>query len=489
MAKVTSRAAPIWAAAAVLIAFYVAVVALRFYQRVLEPTEYMYGESIVLDETHRLAEGQPLYAPPTAPPLTVTAYPPVYYLVVGLLQQLRGDAGYSPGRIVSVAATFGSTAIIAWSVHRITTRWAAGLLAGGLFVTQNLTVLLWGPTHRVDMLALCFALSGLAVASGNRMTLAAFLLGLAVLTKQTYLAAPASVLVALWPRRRVMLSFCATFFGCLLLAFGIGEWLTGGQLLWHTVIANANPFDLEYFVAMLTQFAQANALPLVVAAALFGLPVRPAERLWRAYFLLSGLFALATVGKIGASSNYWLELTAATSVLIGLLAARVSEPSAIPAAFAPAGLAGLVLGALLICIPAYQSTMNQTAVVAFGDAPVGIADRLQAVAVVANEPGAVLTDDPDLALQAGKRVEFELIFTLLALQGVWNEAPILNPIHARQFGLVVLQEPLDAPPRPLLTARLTENVRGALRDAYEPAGQIAGYWLYRPSPTPSPQRD
>jgi hypothetical protein len=87
----------------------------------------------------------------------------------------------------------------------------------------------------------------------------------------------------------------------------------------------------------------------------------------------------------------------------------------------------------------------------------------------------VLTDDPDLALQAGKRVEFELIYTLLALQGVWDETPVINPIRARQFGLLVLQEPLDAPPRPLLSAHLTDKVRTALRDAYVPVSQIGGY--------------
>jgi hypothetical protein len=481
---VKSRAALVWAAAAVLIGLYLVVAALSFYERVLDPNEYMYGESIVLDETHRLADGQPLYTPPDALPLTVTAYPPVYYVGVGLLQQLSGDTGYSVGRTVSVAATIASVALIVWSVHRITGSAPAGLLGGGLFVTQNLTVLLWGPTHRVDMLALCFALSGLALATAGRSTLAAFPFALAILTKQTYVAASACVLIALWPRRRAMLRFVAVLMGSLLLAVGIGTWVTDNQLLWHTVVANANPFDLDYFVAMLSQFAQFNALPLVAAAALFGLPARAAERQWRAYFVLSGLVALATIGKIGASSNYWLELTAATSVLIGLLAARLSEPSAAPAAFASAGLAGVVLASLLTCIPAYQATMNQTAAAAIGGPPVAIASRRQVAAFVANEPGPLLTDDPDLALQAGKRVEFELIYTLLALQGVWDETPILNSIRARQFGLVVLQEPLDAAPRPLLSAHLTDKVRLALEDVYAPAGEIDGYWLYRPIPRP-----
>ena len=109
------------------------------------------------------------------------------------------------------------------------------------------------------------------------------------------------------------------------------------------------------------------------------------------------------------------------------------------------------------------------------------ARRFEAAAFVANESGPVLTDDPDLALLANKRVEFEPIFTLLALQGIWDEAPILNVIQARQFGLVVLQEPLDAPPGPPMSERFTENVRTALQGAYTPAGQIAGYWLYRPT--------
>jgi len=58
---------------------------------------------------------------------------------------------------------------------------------------------------------------------------------------------------------------------------------------------------------------------------------------------------------------------------------------------------------------------------------------------------------------------------------------ILNAIDARQFGLVVLEESLDAPPRPLISARLTERVRAALQSAYTPAGQQAGYWFYRPN--------
>jgi hypothetical protein len=272
------------------------------------------------------------------------------------------------------------------------------------------------------------------------------------------------------------------FLASLAVCLAAGEWLTDGALLWHTVVANANPLDFQYFAAMLGAFLQFNALPLVAAAALFGLPARPGERLWRVYFVISGVEALATIGKLGASSNYWLELTAATCALIGILAARLAEPNQVRGPFTSAGLAAMVVASLLTCIPAYQATVSQALELLVGGATGGTPPQREVAPLVAAEPGTVLTDDPGLAVLAGKRVEFEfVIFTILATQGVWDESPILNAIQARQFGLVVLEESLDEPPRPLISARLTERVRAALQSAYTPAGQQAGYWFYRPA--------
>ncbi|MBV9581088.1 MAG: hypothetical protein JO057_21110 [Chloroflexi bacterium] len=481
-------AAAVWIAVGVLLALYLVGTGLSYVERVRDPSESLYGESIVLDEAHRVPLGQPLYAAPTGLPLTVTAYMPVYYLLVGWLQAGVDHPGYAVGRLVSVAATIGCAALIAVSVFRATQctgkanlRWLAGTLAAALFLTQNLTVLLWGPTYRVDMLALCFALAGLALATSGRTTLAALPLVLSVLTKQTYLAAPLCVFVTLWPNRRSMLVFASLFVGALGVALGVGTWLTHNLLLWHTFVADANPLEFDYFSSMLGSFAQFNALPLVAAGALFGLSSLPAERLWRMYFVVSGLVALATVGKLGASSNYWLELTAATSVLIGVLAVRLASATH-RAPFTSAGLAGLLLASLLTCVPAYQLTVSQAATALLNGPPQATTQRLQAAAYVANEPGALLTDDPNLAVLAGKRVEFEaIVFTLLAAQGTWDEAPILDAIQARQFGLVALTESLDAPQEPLIARRLSDNVRAVLRQAYAPAGQLEGYWLYRPA--------
>ncbi|MDQ6672795.1 MAG: hypothetical protein M3069_18970 [Chloroflexota bacterium] len=472
---------PLWAGVAGLMVVYLAAAGLSAFERVRSPAEFLYGEAIVLDETRRVALGQQLYPAPTALPLNVTAYTPLYYLGAAELQRLSGDTGYGVGRSLSIVATVASAGLLAWSVRRIAGRWDGGLLGAGVFLTQNLTVLLWAPVHRVDPLALCFTLMGLALACSGRTTVAALPLALAVLTKQTYLAAPLCVAVSLWPGRHSLAAFGALFLGILVFCMSVGAWLTDGWLLWHTVVANANPVDFEYFAAMLGAFLQFNGVPLFAAAALFGLPARPPERVWRVYFIVSGLVDLATVGKLGASSNYWLELTAATGVLIGIVSIRLTERVDAPALFTSTGLAGVVLASLIMGVPAYQATVSQALDLHFGGVAAGVAPQLELAPLVASEPGRVLTDDPGLAVLAGKRVEFEfVIFTILAAQGVWDERPILDAIGAKQFGLVVLEESLDEPPRPLISARYTPLVRAALQAAYAPAGQQAGYWLYRP---------
>ncbi len=183
--------AVLWGAIGGLLSAYVAVFAVNAMLRVPLPWELSYGESIVLQEVRHVASGETLYEPPTSLPLTVTAYTPLYYLLIGTLQRLIGDSSYTIGRIVSLLATAGGAACLAAGVRSATGRWPAGLLAAFVFLTQNLTANLWGPMHRVDTLALGLSLLGLAVAAAGDPRWAVLALLLALLTKQTYLAAPA----------------------------------------------------------------------------------------------------------------------------------------------------------------------------------------------------------------------------------------------------------------------------------------------------------
>ena len=97
---------------------------------------------------------------------------------------------------------------------------------------------------------------------------------------------------------------------------------------------------------------------------------------------------------------------------------------------------------------------------------------------IARSPGELLTDNSGLSVAARKRIEFEFqIFQLLIAEGYWSEQPILDAVAAQRFSLVALMHPLDGP---IGGTRWTPALRAALRDAYVPAGEQAGFWLYRP---------
>jgi hypothetical protein len=486
----------LWVLDGGLIGMYLVVFCLDAFSRLLRPLdEITYGESWLLDGARRIARGELLYAPADQLPLMHIAYTPVYYALVGWLLKVFGDGGYTAGRALSLGATVVASVALAWSMRRLSGSWAIGLLAVGLFLTQNATLLLWASLHRVDALALAFTLLGLALATAGHVYVAAGMFVLALLTKQTFVAAPVVVCLGLWPRRAAMARFALLFCGACGLAVAVLQWQSNGWFVWHTVTANANQADLDTFATLLGSFLQFNGLPVLAAAATLLLPSacggKDTGRIWRLYFV-GCIVSLATIAKLGASSNYWLELTAATAAMLALGAHKLRRWYA-----SGAGLVApiIVAGSLMTAVPAYQATTMEIAdtlrdaieaprpryislVADTGTAPYRV--DMSLIQQVAREPGELLTDNPGLAVAAGKRIAFEFqIFQLLYVEGYWSEQPVLNAIAGRHFALVALMHPLDGP---IDGTRLTPAVRDALRAAYAPAeGESgAGFWLYRP---------
>ncbi len=480
--------AALWTLVGGLICLYLVIFALEAAGRLVRPLEEItYGESWLLDGARQVARGEGLYAPADRLPLMQIAYTPLYYATVGGVLRVFGDSGYTAGRAVSLVATLVGAAAMVFCLARITGRWWAGALAAGLFLTQNLTVMLWAPLSRVDALALGLTLVGLALFCANRASLAAIVFVLAFFTKQTYVVAPLAAGVALWPCRRRLVRLAGLFVGMCALGVGVAEWLTHGWFLWHIVAANSNQPDLWTFSALMGSFMQYNGLPVLAALAAFALPPAPGERVWRLY-LVGSLLSLATLAKLGASSNYWLEATAASSALLALAACHLGTW---PAARTVAPT--VIAGALLIGVPGYQAAAVEVAATAadvlwpqdprylslVGDDSVA-PYRVQASFVerVSREPGELLTDNSGLAVAAGKRIQFEFqIFQLLQAEGHWSDRPILDAITARRFSLVALMHPLDGP---VSGTRWSPAIQAALQSAYVPDGVDSGFWLYRP---------
>ena len=487
--RLAAVATSLWALVAGLMSLYLLLFALLAATRIARPIEeFTYGESWLLDGARRVAQGADLYAPADALPIMHTAYTPLYYVIVGELQRVVGDHGYVVGRCVSLVATLIGAVALGWALRRLSGRTWVGFLGVGLFLTQNVTLLLWAPLQRADPLALGLTLVGLALVIGGRTSLAAVLFLAAIFTKQTFFAAPLAAAIVLWPCRSTFVRFVAVFGGGLISTLLVAQWLTHGWFWWHIVTANSNQADLSTFASLLGSFLQFNGLTVLAAACSFTLPVQSSgERLWRLYFLAS-LVTLPSIAKLGASSNYWLELSAATAALLAFASFRLVTWPAVRLV-APT----IVAGSLLIAVPAYQATAvdigtsiadllnptNPNYVSLVSDAGVtpyrvqtGFIDK------IASEPGDLLTDNSGLAVAAGKQILFEFqIFQLLQAEDHWVERPILDAIAARRFALVVLMHPLDGP---VDGTRWTRKLQSALEAAYVPVGSEAGFWMYRP---------
>src|SRR5216683_602744 len=322
--RASAIAVTLWSLVGGLIVVYLVLFAAGAAGRLARPgDEFTYGESWLLDGARRVARGEGLYAPADQIPLMHIAYTPLFYFVVGGLQRLVGDSGYTVGRVVSLVATCIGAGALAWSLRCLTARWSFGLLAAGFFLTQNLTALLWAPLHRADPLALGLTLVGLALATAGRASSAGIVLLLALLTKQTFVVAPIAVAIALWPCKAKLVRFGVIVLGGGVVALTTAQWLTGGWFLWHTVTANSNEPDLLTFAALMGSFLQYNGLPVIAALIAFTLPMNSGERLWRAYFV-GCLATLPTLAKLGASSNYWLEVSAATAAILALASYRLA---------------------------------------------------------------------------------------------------------------------------------------------------------------------
>jgi hypothetical protein len=478
----------VWVCAAGLIAIYLVLFAVCAANRLAQPLEELtYGESWLLDGARQVARGEGLYAPADHVPLMQIAYTPIYYVAVGGLLRLFGDSGYTLGRLVSLLATLAGACALVASVRALTGQWRYGVLAAGIFLTQNLTLLLWSSQHRVDPLALGLTVVGLALYTRARPSIAAVFFLLALFTKQTFVVAPIAAAIALWPCRASFVRFTAIVLGGIAGGVIAAEWLSQGWFWWHVVTTNANEPDLTTFSILMGSFLQFNGLPVLAALASLVLPSGRGERVWRLYFV-GALLTLPAIAKLGASSNYWLELTAATAVLLALGAWHLSQWP-VARLVAPT----LVVGSLLIAVPGYQATSVEAAR-ALADrfepptprylsfvadtSPVPYRVDARFIEFLEQQPGDLLTDNSGLAVAAGKRVMYEFqIFQLLQAEGYWSEQPIVDAVAAHRFSLVALMHPLDGPTD---GTRWSPRLQAALEAAYAPDGEQAGFWLYRP---------
>jgi hypothetical protein len=177
---------------------------------------------------------------------------------------------------------------------------------------------------------------------------------------------------------------------------------------------------------------------------------------------------LISVGKSGATINYFIEWMCVSSVLIGILVARAVAVSA------DRPLPALCVGAALLLQVAVPTIWGRSS---WGDA--ARTSHLQAlVNRIRAASGPVLSDDMVLLMRAGKPVPLEpAIFSELTATGAWDERPFIAMIRARRFAFIITSGYTG---ETIYDSRHTAEVSSAIETAYPRTEESAGLVVHLP---------
>lgn len=313
------------------------------YYAITTDAELNYGEGILLQQYTDFFNGKYM-SPLEEYPYIVYHYPPVYYLVTGLINQFI-ESPLLAGRLVSIISVVGISTLIIFFTFVILdikdkrTKLLLAIISGLLpFTISAFTT--WTNYMRVDSLAILFGLAGMvlgwsAIKNNKLIILSSIFFVLAVFTKQTLIApAAATFIILLIINHRLAIrgiSICI-FLGLLILA--VMYHYTNGEIINHMFLYNINRFEMKYGGVILLKYLIINLLFLLCffIYLYIKMPFRvqniisqikesrqsAAISLLSIYMIINCVI-IGTIFKVGADRNYLLEITVGISIFMAFV--------------------------------------------------------------------------------------------------------------------------------------------------------------------------
>jgi len=515
------------------------------------PHEMDSEEGFVLWQAWQLRHGHTIFRPLTSPPYVVATYGPLFPLVNaaflwGEVPTLSGGRLISA---LSVAAICLFMALIIWGETRQALAALFGPLL--FLNSYDVYLWLPFYRVDFMALALGMAALWLLARTDRsekwRVRVACACFVAMAYTKQVELAP----LVAAWlyfayTGHQTAWRLCRN-----VVAWGVGiavvlTVLTRGQFLVHNVYCNANAFSLWQIKTILRVHFSTfyRFLAIAVAVCLIWLIVErwrsraPAahqehgENEGREEWGRLGLFAVYAavasldilgLGKAGAATNYLIEPNAAWSLLVALVLGKtVCSHDATGKRLCRRPVFFPV--AVVLALHVLEFLCSSTVVPALGywiaRHPGGTVDQFarspivlnylrarpqilardvrnpsvvdlrngnQAVELLRQVPGEVMSERPVLAMRAGKAVYMQpFIMKELALEKKWDQTPVVEAFRRKEFALIVTTEDIS---NEGFFFHYTDEMVAAMREAYRlretldgtsTTAALANYYLFEP---------
>ncbi len=386
----------------------------------LFPYELAAGEELLLRDAVQVVRGRPIYSDVNDFPFVVSNYPPLFAALSAFLFPVLGQS-LAATRLAATVSTLLTALLIGAIIYGESGRALASACCGAAYLA-SVFVYEWGAWGRVDVTALLFSLLAILVilrwTDWQGTFLAAFCCLLSVYTKQTQWAAPLAItLWLLWRREwRHAVGFTLTLGGLGVVGFLLLTVASDGQFYHHLITYNLLDYSLRSFLSYWRAFLLTHGA--IVAAAV----VWVVGCLWKRRLALPMLYfgasALITAGagRAGASSNYFLELIAATLILCGLLWSESERRW---------NYAALAMPAILLLQLVWFKAFPLTPLAGCYDPLLSFGYTPQATDVLAGEKidhyvqnadGEILTEGGGFALRNGKEV-YGSPWLLKALEG------------------------------------------------------------------------
>jgi 4-amino-4-deoxy-L-arabinose transferase-like glycosyltransferase len=441
------------------------------------------AESVIAAQSMMLVDDGTLYYDLNRYPYTVCAYMPIFYLIEAGLFRAHFTA-FHGGRAVSIAAWCGLVAMV-WNLVLLYTSdrnaaWLAAILAA-----SSSLLLFWGSIAQTDTLAVFFAVtaffqfSKFYVRGEATLIWAGVFAALALFTKQTMLAAPAAIFVALLLRDRKRAMWFAILFGGAVggAVLMVNHWLHG-DFLADTVRANMNPMSWKKVADQLLFFGSVSGCMVLIAAAGFARMIRTRGVAVCIYLLLAACVFLATAPKIGSDTNYQIELTTMLAVACGI---GLHELDFFPLLFqgskkwVPLLLLPLAVHAAVGLRATANNVIFRWATENQSRAAV---DELRPY--VAPAGGRVLSSDYNAMVRLRERIDVEtFIYSMLVSAGAVDPERVRRDLARAAFSTVILGENVFEPKRALdLELRgLPESQLAEIRTHYRLVKHVDGPFI------------
>jgi len=429
------------------------------------------AESEILNQAWRLAQAEQLYKPIADKPFLHTAYTPLYFALTALSLKLTGLSTIG-GKLISLLSALA----IGLAFLKLGKRWHQKISPGFLlfcFLLLTPAFLYNLARVHVQMLAVALTIWALILLltkdSISSTILAALLAVLALLTKQTEIALPIAAIcwLALRDKRRLAV-FAATFLALALSSFATLQWLTNGEFFINAVSTNLLTYDVTDIPLILIHWA--GPLIVVVIIAAVSVWARLRERsadLLDVYFIGVVLQTILTSGRLGAHSQYVVELCVVTFIIV--LRQWPVRPMLI---FAQA---------LLLIVYAPLFVLFEEG----GPARAASAAANRVYSVIRTVDGPVLSQQGSFSLFTRGEIAVQLFqFSSLSRLGLWDQTRLLSDVESKRFAWVITE--FDVTSNGLSSSdreRFTPELIEAIRKNYIVRQDVAPYFILRPKVT------